>query len=70
MTVPCGAELVGQAGKAGADIVGQQHTAALTQAEHLPRRTHQVHSLLHGFGRKRILGAVDGSEKQAAGVLT
>ena len=70
MTVPCGAELIGQAGKAGADIVGQQHTAALTQAEHLPRRTHQIHSLLHGFGRKRILGAVDGSEKQAAGVLT
>ena len=29
VAVPCGAELIGQAGKTGADVVGQQHTAAL-----------------------------------------
>ena len=41
------AELVGDARKPGADVVGHQHAAALPQAEHLPCAVQQGHSLVH-----------------------
>ena len=49
MAVACGAELGGKAGEAGADVVCQEHTAALAEAEHLPGLLHQVYGLVHGL---------------------
>ena len=69
MAVACGAELGGKAGEAGADVVCQEHTAALSEAEHLPGLLHQVYGLVHGFGREGVLGAVDGGEKAGVCVL-
>ena len=69
MAVACGAELGGKAGEAGADVVCQEHTAALSEAEHLPGLLHQVYGLVHGLGREGVLGAVDGGEKAGVCVL-
>ena len=69
VTVAGGAELGGQAGKAGADVVGQQHTAALPKAEHLFRFQHHRHGLFHRVGGESVLGAVDGGEEEGMGVL-
>ena len=70
MAVAGGAELGGEAGKAGADVVGQQHAAALPEAEHLVCLPHQGHGLLHGLGGEGVLRAVDGGEEEGVGVLT
>ena len=70
VAVSCRAELVGQAGKAGTDIIGQQHAAALPQAEHLPCCPQQIHGLVHRIRRKGALGAIDGREEQRARMLT
>ena len=69
MAVACGAELGGKAGEAGADVVCQEHTAALSEAEHLPGLLHQVYGLVHGLGREGVLGAVDGGEEAGVCVL-
>jgi len=69
MAVACGAELGGKAGEAGADVVCQEHTAALSEAEHLPGLLHQVYGLVHGLGREGVLGAVDGGEETGVCVL-
>ena len=69
MAVACRAELGGDAGKAGADIICNIHAAALTKAVHLPGLVHQLRSLVHRLRRKIVLGAVDSSHQQGAGVL-
>ena len=69
MAVACRAELGGDAGKAGADIICNIHAAALTKAVHLPGLVHQLRSLVHRLRRKTVLGAVDRSHQQGAGVL-
>ena len=60
MAVARRAELGGNAGEPCADIVGDQHAAALTQTVHLPRLAQQLRSSVHRFRRERILRAVDG----------
>ena len=62
-------QLGGDAGKAGADIICNIHAAALTKAVHLPGLVHQLRSLVHRLRRKTVLGAVDSSHQQGAGVL-
>ena len=64
-----GAELVGDAGEPGTDLVGGGHAAALSHAEHLPGAVQQLHCLLHRLRRKGVLGAVDGGHEQRRGVL-
>lgn len=70
MAVTGGAELGGQAGKPGADVIRQQHTAALTKTEDLLRVLHQFHSFFDSVGRERVLGAVDGVHEERGGVFT
>ena len=69
VTVGGGTELVGDAGEPGADLVGGDHAAALSHAEHLPGAVQQRHSLLHRLRRKSVLGAVDGGHEQRRGVF-
>ena len=70
MAVARRAELGGNAGEPCADIVGDQHAAALTQTVHLPRLAQQLRGSVHRFRRERILCAVDGGHQQGTGVLT
>ena len=69
MTVAGGAELGGEAGEAGADVVGQQHTAALSEAENLLGLPEHPCGLIHGLDREGVLSAVDGGKETGAGVF-
>ena len=69
VAVAGGAELGGEAGEAGADVVGQQHTAALSEAEDLLGLPEHPCGLIHGLDREGVLGAVDGGEETGTGVF-